>query len=159
MTRCYLDTNFLYLHFDPIGRTDPGFGHWRAEVVEEKGEDHLVISALVIDELAYRLIIAWFRQDGERDPLSAYRADSAGAMRRMQGRLRRVWSAVDTIAPELSVADHSVVERAKMLMGRPARAPRDAFHAAHALESGCKVIVSSDMAFDAVRGLRRLGPR
>jgi predicted nucleic acid-binding protein len=37
-------------------------------------------------------------------------------------------------------------------------APRDAFHAAHAIEAGCDIIASADTDFDRVDGLRRLAP-
>jgi predicted nucleic acid-binding protein len=43
-------------------------------------------------------------------------------------------------------------------MARPGLAPRDAFHAAHALEAGCGFIASSDADFDRVPGLRLLAP-
>ncbi|MGH9229018.1 MAG: hypothetical protein ACRD07_09900 [Acidimicrobiales bacterium] len=48
--------------------------------------------------------------------------------------------------------------QAKGLMASPGLAPRDAFHAAHALAAACATIVSPDPAFDRVRGLERLGP-
>jgi predicted nucleic acid-binding protein len=35
---------------------------------------------------------------------------------------------------------------------------RAAFHAAHALDSGCPVIVSSDPDYDRLATLRRVGP-
>jgi predicted nucleic acid-binding protein len=43
-------------------------------------------------------------------------------------------------------------------MAQPGLAPRDAFHAAHALEAGCDLIASSDAGFDQVAGLRRVAP-
>lgn len=73
-------------------------------------------------------------------------------------RLSKTWRSIDSLALELQPTDQAVVDRAKALMARPALAPRDAFHAAHALEAGCTIIVSSDVAFDDVRGLRRLAP-
>ncbi len=43
-------------------------------------------------------------------------------------------------------------------MAAPGLAPRDAFHAAHALGAGCQIVVSSDDAFDRVTDRTRLGP-
>lgn len=57
-----------------------------------------------------------------------------------------------------AVTDQRVVDRARVLLTDPGLAPRDAFHAAHALEAGCELVASSDPDFDRVVGLRRLRP-
>jgi predicted nucleic acid-binding protein len=72
--------------------------------------------------------------------------------------LTSAWRSVDSLALELQPASHAVVERAKSLMSQPGLAPRDAFHAAHALEAGCNLIASSDTDFDLVSGLKRVAP-
>lgn len=159
MSRCYLDTNFLYAHLR--SKRGASFGpveSWRATALEEMARGGGVISALVLDELAYRLVLAWLRDDGERDPLSAYRAGPGEAMRAVRRRLTATWRAVDSLALELQSTDRAVVEGARALMARPGLAPRDAFHAAHALASRCDVIASTDAAFDRVPALRRLSP-
>jgi predicted nucleic acid-binding protein len=159
LSRCYLDTNLLYAHLrSDRGRTLGPVEAWRARVLDEIGDSAGVISALVLDELAYRLILAWLRDDGDGDPLSTYRADPRAAMRASRRRLTATWSAVDSLGLELQPTDGVVVDRAKTLMARPGLAPRDAFHAAHALEAGCEAIASSDSGFDPVPGLRRLAP-
>jgi predicted nucleic acid-binding protein len=129
---------------------------WRERVLSEVAVGGGVISARVYDELAYRLVLAWLRDDGETDPLTSYRARPREAMRVVRRRLARAWAAVDSLDLELSPTDHVVVERAKFLMTR--LAPRDAFHAAHALTAGCGAIASADPAFDSVKGLRRIAP-
>jgi predicted nucleic acid-binding protein len=117
-----------------------------------------VISGLVIDELACRLILAWLRDDGDGDPLSTYRADAQAVMHTMRRRLATTWRAVDSLSLELQPTEHSVINKAKSLMSRPGLSPRDAFHAAHALAAGCTLIASGDSAFDQVPGLRLLAP-
>lgn len=117
-----------------------------------------VISALVLDELACRLVLAWLRDDGDDDPLSTFRKDAGGAMRSVRSRLTSTWRSVDSLALELQPTGHAVVEQAKSLMSRPGLAPRGAFHAAHALEAGCDLIASSDTDFDLVPGLKRVAP-
>jgi predicted nucleic acid-binding protein len=157
LTRCYLDTNFLYVHLrSPLGAA--AIEDWRDRVLSTLTVDGGVISALVLDELAYRLVLAWLRDDGDRDPLSTYRADARAVMRDVGPRPTATWQALDVLSLELQTTDHAVVARAKMLMVRPGLAPRDAFHAAHALEAGCRVIASSDPAFGEVPGLRLLAP-
>ncbi len=159
MSGCYLDTNFLYVHLrSPRGAAPPPLEDWRTRVISELTVNRGVISPLVLDELAYRLILAWLRDHGDRDPLSTYRADAQSVMRTVQRRLAGTWQALDSLALEMHPTDQTVVERAKSLMMRPGLTPRDAFHAAHALAAGCGVIVSSDQAFDSVPDLRRLGP-
>lgn len=158
MSRCYLDTNFVYAHLrSKRGGTLGSVETWRAKVLGEM-EDAGVISALVIDELAYRLVLAWLRDDGDSDPLTSYRSNPAAVMSSMRRRLTSTWRAVDSLGLELQATNGAVTDRAKSLMSRPALAPRDAFHAAHAITAGCTLIASSDPAFARVSGLRLLAP-
>lgn len=158
MSRCYLDTNFVYAHLrSKRGGALGPVEAWRTRVLSEL-DGGGVISALVLDELAYRLVLAWLRDNGDSDPLSTYRADARAAMLSARRRLTATWRAVDLLALELQPTEHGVIERAKSLMAKPGLAPRDAFHAAHALEAGCDLVASSDTSFDLVRGLRRLAP-
>ena len=76
----------------------------------------------------------------------------------MRRRLDATWRSLDSLGLELEPTSMAVVDQAKTLMGRPGLAPRDAFHAAHAIQAGCSVIVSSDAAFDRLAALRRVGP-
>jgi len=159
LSRCYLDTNFIYAHLRAKrGATLGPVEAWRARVLSEIDDGGGVISALVLDELAYRLVLAWLRDDGDDDPLSTFRRDAGVAMRSVRSRLTSAWRSVDSLALELQPGGHTVVERAKSLMSQPGLAPRDAFHAAHALEAGCDLIASSDAGFDQVTGLRRVAP-
>ena len=91
-------------------------------------------------------------------PGRTYRADSRAVMAMMSERLIDTWQAVDELSLDLQPTDRAVVEEARALMADPGLAPRDAFHAAHALAAECAVIASSDAGFDHVHGLRRLGP-
>jgi predicted nucleic acid-binding protein len=159
LSRCYLDTNFLYAHLrSKRGGTLGPVEAWRGRALEELEGGAGVISGLVLDELAYRLVLAWLRDDGDRDPLSTYRADAGSVMGAMRRRLTAAWRAVDSLSLELQPTDHAVVEAAKTLMARPGLAPRDAFHAAHAIAADCDLIVSSDSDFARTPGLRLLAP-
>jgi predicted nucleic acid-binding protein len=159
LSRCYLDTNFIYAHLRAKrGATLGPVESWRARVLSEIEDGGGVISALVLDELAYRLVLAWLRDDGVGDPLSTYRADSRKVMQAARRRLTATWRAVDSLALELQPTDHAVTDGAKTLMAQPGLPPRDAFHAAHALAAGCSLIASSDPGFAHVPGLRRLAP-
>jgi predicted nucleic acid-binding protein len=159
LSRCYLDTNFVYAHLrSKRGGALGPVEAWRARVLSELDDDGGVISGLVLDELAYRLVLTWLRDDGDSDPLSTYRADAGSTMRAVRPRLTAAWRAVDPLSLELQPTERTVVEAAKSLMARPGLAPRDAFHAAHALTAGCGVIASSDTDFDRVPGLRLLAP-
>lgn len=156
---CYLDTNFVYAHLRSTPADAPApLSDWRRRVLEEVAADGGVISALVLDELAYRLVLAWLRDDGDRDPLSIYRADPRTAIRHVRRRLSATWRAVDELGLELHPTDHDVVARAKSLMSRPGLPPRDAFHAAHALASRCSAIATSDEVFGRVPGLALIRP-
>jgi predicted nucleic acid-binding protein len=159
VSRCYLDTNFLYTHLrsKPSSAPDP-IETWRRSVLAELASDGGVISALVLDELAYRLILAWLRDDGVEDPLSRYRAEPQATMRTMARRLTATWRAVESLSLELCPTDDAVVAQAQALMAKPGLSPRDAFHAAHALAATCSLVASTDTAFDQVHGLSCLAP-
>lgn len=159
MSRCYLDTNFLYVHLRAErSQAPPALVLWCERVLAQATSSGATISALVQDELAYRLILAWLRDDGVEDPLSHYREETRATMRAMRTRLQATWQALDSLALELQPTDAQIVERARALMARPGLPPRDAFHAAHALVGDCATIASTDASFDAVPGLRRLAP-
>jgi predicted nucleic acid-binding protein len=159
LSRCYLDTNFIYAHLRAKrGATFGPVEAWRVRVLSELDDGTGVISGLVLDELAYRLVLAWLRDDGDRDPLSTFRAEARKVMRAARRRLTATWRAVDSLSLELQPTGHAVTEGAKSLMAQPGLPPRDAFHAAHALEAGCDLIASSDAGFDQVSGLRRVAP-
>ena len=159
MTRCYVDTNFLFAYSRRTSNDpDPRLDGWRRLVDEELGDDPGVISGLVLDELAYRAVLKWLQDAGDTSPLSTFRKSAPAVMRRMRGRLRRLWRAIDEMDFEIAVTDRSVTRRAMELMSDPALSPRDAFHAAHALDAGCHVIVSSDPDYDRLTALRRVGP-
>lgn len=159
MSRCYLDANYLYAHLrQPRRSPDDRVARWRESVISELADDVAVVSALVFDELLYRLILAWLADDGVADPLSAYRSHAAEITRSLKLRLARTWRALDRLELELATTDDPVVARARQILTDPGLAPRDAFHAAHALEAGCEFIVSSDPDFDAVPGMARIPP-
>lgn len=159
MTRCYIDTNFLFA-YSRRASTDPDLrlDDWRKRVDEELGTDSGVISGLVLDELAYRAVLAWLRDAGDASPLATFRKSAPAVMRRMRGRMRRLWKAIDEMNFEIAMTDRSVINRAIELMSDPGLSPRDSFHAAHAFDSGCAVIVSSDSDYDRLSALRRVGP-
>jgi predicted nucleic acid-binding protein len=159
VTRCYVDTNFLFAYSRRTSNNpDLRLDGWRRLVDEELGDDAGVISGLVIDELAYRAVLTWLRDAGDTSPLSTFRKSAPAVMRRMRGRLRRLWKAIDEMNFEIAVTDRAVTGRAKELMSDPGLPPRDAFHAAHALDSGCRVIVSSDPDYDRLDSIQRLAP-
>ncbi len=156
MTRCYIDTNFLYLHLRQ--RNDPAVAAWRRRLETELAGEAGVVSALVLDELVYRSVLGWLRDTGDKNPVSTFRTSTSVVMRRMRTRLGRLWKAIDELDFELATTDRTVIGQAVSLMSDPGLAPRDAFHAAHALDSGCSVIVSSDPDYDRLAALRRVGP-
>jgi predicted nucleic acid-binding protein len=159
MSRCYLDTNFLYSHLHQGRRNaDARYHRWRDMVLTEMDGDGGISSALVVDELAYRSVLGWLRDTGEADPIARFRNSSRDVMRVMRPRLRRLWTAVDELLLEFVPTDGTVIARARDFMAAPGLAPRDAFHAAHAVEAGCDWIVSADADFDLLAAMPRLGP-
>lgn len=159
MSRCYLDTSFLHAHLrQPAEGADRRVAAWRDRVFNALGADAGVVSALVMDELAYRSILAWLRDDGSPDPLSEYREHARTVTRSMAQRLARLWQAVDSLPLELVVTDRHTVTGARTFMSDAGLPPRDALHAAHAVQSGCAAIVSADRDFAGLEGLLHIGP-
>lgn len=159
MTRCYLDTDFLFAYSRRTSTNlDARVEGWRRSVDQELGDDPGVISGLVLDELAYRSVLAWLRDAGDQNPLATYRGSTSAVMRRMRGRLDRLWNAIDQMGFDFAITDRSVTRQAIRLMSEPGLPPRDAFHAAHALDAGCSVIVSSDRDYDRLKAIHRHAP-
>jgi uncharacterized protein len=130
----YLDANvFLYplLHEGPP--VDAAIRHLRALL---DGEAHGCTSALTLDEVAYVMQRAGYREAGIEE------------CQRLLGmpNLRVLPATPDTVRTALDL-----MERVPMLR------PRDAVHAATALDAGIFTIVSDDRDFDKVPGLRREG--
>lgn len=121
-------------------------------------QDRSVVSGLVFGELAYKSVLAWRRESGDRDPITTFRSSAADVMRRMGRKLDRLWTALDQLELEGAITDGGVIRLAKQLMTKPGLPPRHAFHAAHALEARCRFVVSSDRDYDRVPSLKRLGP-
>lgn len=159
MTRVYLDTNYLFglmRQSDPA--FDPDYVAWRKRVEAEIAADPALVSDLVVDELAYRLVLAWLRDSGDADPLTTYRKSTTSVMKRMRSRLVTLWKALDDLDLDWASSQPSSQHLAQSLLSDPGLSPRDAFHAAYAIDGGCHWIVSSDAAFDRVPKLGRLGP-
>ncbi len=159
MSRVYLDTNYLFgLVRQPDEAARPDYAAWRARVEAEISSDPPLVSALVVDELAHRLVLAWLRDSGETAPLTTFRRSTPTVMKRMRTRLAGLWKALDGLDLDVASSQPSSMHLAQSLMSDPGLAPRDAFHAAYAIDGGCDWIVSSDAAFDRLPRLRRLGP-
>lgn len=159
MSLCYLDSNFLLSHLRQGGKNaDPRFVPWREAVLDEISPDRAIISPLVLDEVVYRAAVTWLKELGDRDPVGTYRHSTRQAMDRVRPQLRSLWRAIDALDLDLAPTDTPVVDRARRFMDENRLGSRDAFHAAHAIESGCDWIVSSDSDFDDVSGVQRLGP-
>lgn len=159
MTRVYLETNYLFGLMRQKGPSvDRDYAAWRQRVEAEIEADPALTSDLVMDELAYRLVLAWLRDSGDGDPLTTYRKSTATVMKRMRSKLVALWRALDELDLDWASSQPSSHHLAQLLMGDPGLSPRDAFHAAYAIDGGCKWIVTSDAAFDRVPRLGRLGP-
>jgi predicted nucleic acid-binding protein len=159
VSRVYLDANFLFgLVRQRDGHGSTGFSAWRERVQAAAAEDPPAVSGLVIDEVTYRLVLSWLRDAGDAEPLTTYRREGRAVMRRMRQPLGWLWKALDRLDADVVPTDRSVVQLAQGLMSDPGLAPRDAFHAAHAIGGRCRWLVSSDPAFDLQDRVERLGP-
>lgn len=159
MTRVYLDTNYLFGLVRPgTKEREADYRAWRERVEAEIGADPPLISDLVADELAYRLVLAWLRDFGDQQPLTTFRRSTSAVMRRMRAKLSALWKGLDALDLDWATSRSSSLHIARSLMADPGLSPRDAFHAAYSIDNGCEWIVSSDLDFDRVPRLNRLGP-
>lgn len=159
MTRVYLDTNYLFgLLRAHEAAGDEEFRAWRRRVEQEIGEDPALVTDLVVDELAYRLVLAWLRDADDAAPLTTYRRSTSAVLRKLRPKLSVLWKALDSLDLDWATGGPASRHIAQTLMDDPGLSPRDAFHAAYAIDSQCARIVSSDAAFDRVHRVSRLGP-
>src|SRR5438105_4495432 len=127
---------------------EPVYAAWRQRVETAIGGDAGVASDLVVDELAYRLVLAWLRESGDPSPLETYRKSGPAVMKSMRSKLAGLWKALDGLDLDWAGSRPSSRHIAQSLMGDPGLSPRDAFHAAYAIDRDCQLIVSSDPVFD-----------
>ena len=130
----YYDANvFVYAYVEARGNAlgDAGRG-WLAKA--RKGKVAVSTSALTWDEVVWAV------------------RKIAGP--EASGRASREFIELPNL--QLVSADRDIVERAHRLMGDCGLKPRDAVHAASALDLGERDFVSSDSDFDRVPGLKRI---
>ena len=92
------------------------------------------------------------------NPVSMVRTSTSAVMRRMRTLFGRLRTAMAELDFEVATTDRTVISQAVSFMSNPGLAPRDAFHAAHALDAGCSEMVSSDPNYDRLAALRKVGP-
>ncbi len=158
--RIYLDANYLITHFRRPPPSATALHMWLDNVgaALRRPANQGIISALVIDECAYRFVLGWLRDDGESDPLTVFRTDPANTMMKCKERLQQFFGNLHRLRLELWPTTELEVARARRLMYE-GFAPRNAFHGAHAIEASCNVIATSDVDFDVLGPtIRRLGP-
>lgn len=149
MRRIYIDTNVLYL---VLRRPDPSSGllPWLDQVISRlgRGEEHAVISPLVLDEIYYRLLIAAARDGGDPRPMRRLREEPESLLRRYGASVSRQVDAIIALPNiEIVPVDAAVWREAMRIATAHALLPRDALHVATARSSGCKAIVSLDNDF------------
>jgi predicted nucleic acid-binding protein len=156
----YVDTNVFYLALRPP--VDAALAAWVRGHLDrfESGDDAAVTSPLVLDELAYRLLLALVRDAGDPDPLTALRKRTEAVLAEHAA---RVATLVETVArlPGLTVVgtDRRTAEAALVQMRRHRLLPRGAHHVAIASIEGCDAILSTDPDFArAAATMRWIGP-
>lgn len=150
-SRIYLDTMIPYALLRSAHEGAMSFFN-----AVREGRITALMSALVFDELAYRLLLAFIRDRYSGSPL--------GHLRRRQGELLLQFApAVAGLLerlrdiPHVAVLDVQPEDVGAMLEAMIAYSllPRDALHLAAMRRTGCLDILSEDEHFDRVPGLRR----
>ena len=144
--RQYVDTNVLYLFLRPPEEPHPHRA-WLRDVMAgfAGGSDEAVISPLVLDELAYRLLLALLKDEGVSDPLGELRRNTAQVLERLAPRTSSLVQTVSSL-PGLTIApvDDVRLVAALRYKERISLLPRDALHVAVAVAEGCEGILSLD---------------
>ena len=135
MARVFLDANiFLYA----VGGDGPHRDSCRA-VLAAVGEE--IIEGVTSSEVLQEILHVRSRRLGLKDATSAVRAAAA------------------LVAAVLPVSHEDVLAACDLLDARPQLGARDALHVAVMVRAKILTIVSVDKDFDALKRVRRLGPK
>jgi predicted nucleic acid-binding protein len=147
----YLDTTVLYAFLRGL---KPSVQELFARI--EAKEIRAYTSVLTFDELAYRGLLAFIRDQYEGSPLDRLRADEAQMIAEFYPRLApyldRLRTFPNLFLVEVTSADLNVMDEA---MRRYQLRPRDALHLAAMRKCGCLALLSDDRDFDRVPEIHR----
>jgi predicted nucleic acid-binding protein len=152
--RVYIDTNVLYMYL----RADTAHLLTIRSFLERviQGEIEAFVGVPVLDELAYRLLLARVKEKSGRNPLEVLRENLAGAI---QDHSDLISSAIRQFMslPHISVVGVEASDGDLMFdnMTLHKLLPRDALHMAIMQRLGIGMIASDDADFDRIAGLQR----
>ena len=149
MAVVFVDTNVLYLILRP-----PPEGELRAWLQAQiarfcEPATRIIVSPLILDELAYRLLLASVADEGGARPLEILRADKVAVLERHGARIAQLLRDKVVALPGLTVApvtEHEL-DRALDYLVTYRLLPRDALHLAVAEAKRCDLLLSTDPDF------------
>ena len=147
----YLDTMLPYLLLRGV---DLSIKHFFQQI--ERGDFFAYTSILTFDELAYRLLLAFIKDQYAGSPLDRLRneedkmmtefADTVAVLLRRLRDLPHL-TVLDVLASDLEILNEAMVQYRLR--------PRDALHLAAMQRVGCFDLASNDAHFDSVPHIRR----
>lgn len=152
--RVYVDTNVLYMYLRADTRHLPIIKSFLERMI--RGEIEVFVGIPVLDELAYRLLLARIKDEMGRNPLDVLREDLPGAIR-SHGDL--IVNAIHQLLslPHMTLVGVETGDSDRMFdnMILQTLLPRDALHLAIMHRLGVGIIASDDTDFDRIAGLQR----
>jgi len=124
----------------------------------ERGEVKGYTSALVLDELAYKLLLRRIEETHRRNPLEVIEEDPSAVGKSSN----YVGEGLDIVLGikglEVLAVERHHAEEFVAYMKKYSLLPRDALHLSSMMAMGCKDIASADEDFDSVPGIIRWSP-
>lgn len=151
----YLDTNFIYHFLRPI----PDYSHdiMNFYMSIEKGDIHAFTCANTFDELAYRLLIAFIKEEYGGNPLDLLRNHTKDMLNTFYPKIRDILLILKSF-PNLDILPLTYREMLHMITNLDfiRLLPRDALHLAVMENHNIYYIASDDRDFDEVQSIKRV---
>lgn len=124
----------------------------------ERGEVRGYTSALVLDELAYKLLLRRIEETHRRNPLEVMGEDPSAIGKSSTYVDEGLNIVLGIKGLEVLAVERRHVEEFVAHMKKYSLLPRDALHLSSMMAIGCKDIASTDGDFDSVPGIVRWSP-
>jgi predicted nucleic acid-binding protein len=124
----------------------------------ERGELNGCTSSLVLDELAYKLLLRRIEETHRRNPLEVIEKDPSaiGEASAYVDEGLNILLGIKNL--EIMPVERHQVEELATYMKKYSLLPRDALHLSSMMTIGCRDIASTDKYFDSIPGITRWSP-
>ncbi len=154
--KVYLDTNAFYFLF--FEHRDYSEGVKKVFEKIHSGEYSGVTSCMTLDELAYVTLMRLIEKRYKKHPADIIRQSKA-VLLEFTPDIDRIFNVIYSFNNlEIASVDKNLIGTVPIIMEKNLLLPRDCVHLRTMRDYNCDVILSTDLDFDNISGIKRLRP-